>query len=97
MTLFEWLSKLFVSVLGTPRVDARSRLAELAAATPEKLNWQSSIVDLLKLIGKDSSLPARRQMAKDYGYPGATDGSAAMNIWLHGQVMSRIERGEIRA
>lgn len=95
MGIFNFLARLF-DTLEKPRLDVHGRLRELAAANSEKLNWQSSIVDLLKLIGKDSSLSARRQLAKDYGYNGSLDGSAGMNIWLHGQVMSKIESGEIR-
>lgn len=90
------LAEILASVFRGPPVDARVSLAQRAARNPETLNWQSSIVDLLKLIGRDSSLPSRRQLAKDYGYPGPLDGSAAMNTWLHSQVMARIESGQIR-
>lgn len=61
-----------------------------AAANPEKLDWRNSIVDLMKLTGQDSSLPARESLAKELGYQGPLDGSAAMNIWLHQKVMDRL-------
>ena len=55
------------------------------------LNWRTSIVDLLKLLGLDSSLAARKELAAELQYLGSDEpGSAAWNIWLHRQVMSRI-------
>ncbi|MFC5609029.1 DUF3597 domain-containing protein [Variovorax soli] len=55
------------------------------------LNWRTSIVDLLKLLGLDSSLAARKELATEFTYSGSDEpGSAAWNIWLHRQVMSRI-------
>lgn len=55
------------------------------------LNWRTSIVDLLKLLGLDSSLAARKELAGEFTYAGSDEpGSAAWNIWLHRQVMSRI-------
>jgi len=62
----------------------------LAAKNPQKLSWQQSIVDLLKLLGLDSSLQNRTALAKELGYTGDTADSAAMNIWLHKQVMSKL-------
>jgi hypothetical protein len=56
------------------------------------LNWRSSIVDLMKLIGLDSSLENRKQLATELGYTGAKDGSAEMNIWLHKAVMKELEK-----
>jgi Domain of unknown function (DUF3597) len=53
-------------------------------------NWQESIVDLMKLSKLDSSLGARKQLAKELGYTGALDGSAEMNVWLHRQVMVKL-------
>jgi len=61
-----------------------------AAIAGEKLDWRNSIVDLLKLTHQDSSLEARKALAKELGYPGPFDGSAAMNIWLHQRVMDRL-------
>jgi uncharacterized protein DUF3597 len=54
------------------------------------LNWRSSIVDLMKLLGLDSSLDNRKALATELGYTGATDGSAEMNIWLHKAVMREL-------
>ena len=54
------------------------------------LNYKSSIVDLMKLLGLDSSLDHRKQLADELGYTGAQDGSAEMNIWLHKEVMRQL-------
>jgi hypothetical protein len=62
----------------------------LAATHAERLDWQHSIVDLLKLVGLDSSLAARKELATDLHYTGELDGSAAMNIWLHKEVMKKL-------
>ncbi|MEO6256231.1 MAG: DUF3597 domain-containing protein [Sphingomicrobium sp.] len=56
------------------------------------LNWRTSIVDLMKLLGLDSSLDNRKELATELGYSGATDGSAEMNIWLHKAVMQELAR-----
>jgi hypothetical protein len=56
----------------------------------EQLNWKTSIVDLMKLLGLDSSLTARKQLAAELGYTGSTDDSAAMNMWLHKEVMRKL-------
>ncbi|MEI2418407.1 DUF3597 domain-containing protein [Orrella sp. JC864] len=73
-----------------PAVDVDAVLADLQSKHGEKLNWKTSIVDLLKLLGLDSSLTARKQLAAELGYTGSTDDSAAMNIWLHKQVMRKL-------
>ena len=57
-----------------------------------ELNWRTSIVDLMKLLGIDSSLDNRKELAAELGYTGATDGSAEMNIWLHKAVMKELAR-----
>ena len=62
----------------------------LAAKNPQKLNWRTSIVDLMKLLDLDSSLQERKDLATELGYTGAKDGSAEMNIWLHKQVMNKL-------
>jgi hypothetical protein len=62
----------------------------LAATHAERLDWHHSIVDLLKLVGLDSSLDARKELATDLGYTGALDGSATMNLWLHKAVMKKL-------
>ena len=56
----------------------------------QKLNWRTSIVDLMKLTGMDSTLAERKELANELGYTGDTSDSAAMNIWLHKQVIARI-------
>ena len=56
------------------------------------LNWRTSIVDLMKLLGIDSSLDNRKELATELGYTGAKDGSAEMNIWLHKAVMKELAR-----
>jgi hypothetical protein len=62
----------------------------MAKKNPEKLNWRTSIVDLMKLVGMDSSLTARKELAKELNYTGNTTDSASMNMWLHKQVMRKI-------
>jgi hypothetical protein len=71
-------------------VDVEAVLREKAAKNPEKLDWRHSIVDLMKLLDLDSSLGARKELAKELNYTGALDGSAQMNIWLHKQVMTKL-------
>jgi hypothetical protein len=71
-------------------VDVEAVLTGMAAQNPQKLNWQSSIVDLMKLLDLDSSLASRKELAEELGYTGAKDGSAEMNIWLHRQVMRKL-------
>ncbi len=61
------------------------------AAGPERLDWRNSIVDLMKLTGQDPSLLARERLARELGYLGRLDGSAAMNNWLHAAVMARLK------
>lgn len=71
-------------------VDVGAILSGLAAKSEQKLNWRTSIVDLMKLLGLDSSLAERKGLAQELGYTGALDGSAEMNIWLHKQVMREL-------
>jgi 3-oxoacyl-ACP reductase-like protein len=71
-------------------VDVEAILTGLADQHPEKLNWRTSIVDLMKLLGLDSSLAARKQLAGELHYSGDTEDSASMNIWLHKQVMTKL-------
>jgi hypothetical protein len=73
-------------------VDVDAILADLASKNGEKLNYQSSIVDLMKLLDLDPSLANRKELATELGYTGAKDGSAEMNIWLHKQVMAELEK-----
>jgi hypothetical protein len=65
-------------------------LTELASRNKEKLDWRRSIVDLMKLLNLDSSLSARKELTKELHYTGNTDDSAAMNVWLHKQVMIKL-------
>jgi Domain of unknown function (DUF3597) len=72
------------------KADVEAILAKLADEQDEDLDWKSSIVDLMKLLKLDSSLGARKQLAQELGYTGALDGSAAMNVWLQKQVMTKL-------
>ncbi|MDP1742424.1 MAG: DUF3597 domain-containing protein [Polaromonas sp.] len=72
------------------QVDVEAMLDGLAQKNPQKLNWKTSIVDLMKLLELDSSLGERKELAKELGYTGDTSDSAAMNIWLHRQVMNKL-------
>lgn len=71
-------------------VDVEQMLDGMAAKSPEKLNWKTSIVDLMKLLDLDSSFGARKELAKELNYTGDTNDSASMNIWLHRQVMNKV-------
>jgi hypothetical protein len=71
-------------------VDVAKVLSDLAARNKQKLDWRKSIVDLMKLLDLDSSLAARKELAKELGYTGDTNDSAKMNIWLHKQVMQKL-------
>ena len=64
--------------------------AAVAAHKGEKLEWRTSIVDLMKALDIDSSLAARKDLAKELGYSGDMNDSASMNVWLHKQVMSKL-------
>jgi hypothetical protein len=72
--------------------DVNGYLNGLRGESKEKLDWTVSIVDLMKLVGMDSSLGARKELAKELGYSGDTADSAKMNIWLHKQVMQQIAK-----
>jgi len=71
-------------------VDVAAILNDLAKKNPEKLDWKRSIVDLMKLVGMDSSFTARKQLAAELHYSGDPNDSAAMNIWLHKEVMKKL-------
>ena len=73
-----------------PVVDVTAILDDLAKKNPEKLDWRKSIVDLMKLVGMDSSLSARTELAKELNYTGSTSDTATMNVWLHRQVIMKI-------
>ena len=73
------------------QVDVVAQLEAKAAANPQKLNWTESIVDLLKLLGLDSSLDARKELAVELGCPPEKmKDSAQMNMWLHKTVLQKL-------
>ncbi|AGH48478.1 hypothetical protein G432_03755 [Sphingomonas sp. MM-1] len=71
-------------------VDVEKILDGLVAASGRPSNWRVSIVDLMTLLGLDSSLANRRELAHELGYTGDTNDTATMNIWLHKQVMQKL-------
>ena len=71
-------------------VDVAAILDGLAAKSSEQLDWKKSIVDMLKLLGMDSSVSARKELATDLSYSGDESDSATMNVWLHGAVMKKL-------
>lgn len=71
-------------------VDVAAILDDLASKASQPLNWKTSIVDLMKLLNLDSSLTARKDLAKELNYTGDTNDSATMNVWLHKQVMNKL-------
>ena len=74
--------------VATSEVDVEASLTSMDGA--DNLNWQTSIVDLMKLLGIDSSLANRKELAQELGYTGDLDGSAEMNIWLHKATMQQL-------
>ena len=78
------------SAAPSPQVDIEAVLTGMAARKSEKLNWQSSIVDLMKLVDLNPSLENRKTLAGELGYNGDTQDSARMNIWLHHEVMEKL-------
>ncbi|WP_454718184.1 DUF3597 domain-containing protein [Caulobacter segnis] len=71
-------------------VDVTAVLDDLAANNSQKLDWRHSIVDLMKLVGMESSLAERKELADELGYTGDKGDSASMNIWLHKQVIKKL-------
>jgi hypothetical protein len=74
----------------TQPVDVEAVLEKMVATSGQKLNWRTSIVDLMKLVGMDSSFENRKELARELGYTGDPGDSAAMNIWLHKRVMKEL-------
>lgn len=72
------------------QIDVAAILDAAVAASGQKLNWKTSIVDLMKALNLDSSLTARKALADELGYEGDKSDSATMNIWLHKQVLRRL-------
>ena len=70
-----------------PLLDVEAVLTFMATQNKQKLNWQTSIVDLMKLLGMESSLPERRELADELGFTGDKTDTATMNMWLHKEVM----------
>ncbi|HYW50555.1 MAG TPA: DUF3597 domain-containing protein [Gemmatimonadaceae bacterium] len=70
-----------------PLLDVEAVLTFMASKNPQKLNWETSIVDLMKLLGMESSLAERRELADELGYTGDKQDTATMNMWLHKEVM----------
>jgi HEAT repeat protein len=82
------------SASAAPSVDVDAVVSKYAAQKTEKLDWKNSIVDLMKVLDLDSSLGARKQLAKELKYDGDMNDSATMNVWLHKQVVQKlIENG----
>jgi hypothetical protein len=73
-----------------PVVDVAAVLNDLAKKNPEKLDWRSSIVDLMKLVGMDSSLAARKELATELHFTGDMNDSASMNVWLQKEVLKKL-------
>ncbi|NBB16409.1 DUF3597 family protein, partial [Caulobacter sp. SLTY] len=71
-------------------VDIEAVLEDMAKDNPQKLNWRTSIVDLMKLVGMESSLQERKDLADELGYTGDKSDSASMNIWLHKAVLKKL-------
>jgi hypothetical protein len=78
------------AVAPPPVVDVTAILNDLAKKNREKLDWKRSIVDLMKLVGMDSSFAARKQLAEELHYTGDPNDSASMNIWLHKEVLRKL-------
>jgi hypothetical protein len=72
------------------QIDVEPILDKLTASKQEKLDWRHSIVDLMKALDLDSSFAARKELANEMNYSGDPNDSAAMNIWLHKQVMIKL-------
>ena len=72
------------------QVDVEAMLEEKAKTFGRKVNWRTSIVDLMALVGIDNSLAERRELARELGYTGDMNDTAPMNIWLHKQVMRKL-------
>ena len=75
----------------TQTVDVAAILEAAVKKKGQKLNWRTSIVDLMKALDLDSSLSNRKELARELGYDGDAEDSAKMNIWLHKQVMQKLQ------
>jgi hypothetical protein len=77
-------------------VDVTAILDGLASKNPEKLDWRKSIVDLMKLVDMDSSFSACVELAKELQYSGSTSDSAAMNVWIHKELIKKIRKTAVK-
>ncbi len=77
-------------VITAPVADVTAVLDDLAKHSQEKLDWRKSIVDLMKLVDMESSLSARKELAQELKYSGDMSDSAAMNVWLHREVIKQL-------
>lgn len=73
-------------------VDVIANLQAIDASDGRDLNWRTSIVDLMKMLGMESALQERKDLAMELGYTGELEGSAEMNIWLHKAVMRELAK-----
>jgi hypothetical protein len=76
--------------LARVQVDVGAVLSEMASMKGGGGNYQTSIVDLLKLLDLDSSLDARKELADELSVHAADHGSAEQNIALHKAVMAKL-------
>ena len=72
------------------KIDVNAVLTQKAAEKGQPLNWQTSIVDLMKVLDLDPSHENRVSLAHELGYDGDIEDSATMNIWLHKHVMANL-------
>jgi hypothetical protein len=72
-------------------VDVAAVLDSKAAGQTDQLEWRYSIVDLMKVLGLPGDLSSRIALARELGYSGALNGSAEMNIWLHKQILTKLD------
>ena len=71
-------------------VDVAPILDAAVQKSGQKLDWRRSIVDLMKALDLDSSLSARKELARELNYTGDTEDSATMNVWLHKALMKKL-------
>jgi uncharacterized protein DUF3597 len=72
------------------QADVEALLTQIASNYSHPVNWRTSIVDLMAILGIDNSLAQRKALAKELGYTGDMNDSATMNVWLHKQVMQKL-------
>lgn len=71
-------------------IDIATQLDRAAAARGQDLNWRTSIVDLMKVVGMDASLQERCDLAQELNYSGDTNDTASMNMFLHRELMKEL-------